>query len=265
MRGEDLVLVGGGEPGVERDDLGARQRPLRERVLGVADLPLARQEHQDVALPLGGELVDGVHDRGDLVPVGIGVRVLRIDHRSVADLDRVRAPADLDDRGAGEVGGHPLDVDGRRGDDELEVGPPRQQLSQVAEQEVDVEAPLVRLVEDDRVVLAQHPVVRDLGEQNAVGHELDQRAVGDLVGEPHLEADDLAQRGLELLGDPLRHTARGDATRLGVPDPATHAPAELEGDLRQLRGLPGAGLPRDHDHLRVPQRRGDVVPPLAHR
>src|SRR3712207_7623898 len=46
-----------------------------------------------------------------------------------------------------EVLGDPLDVDGRRGDDQLEVRTPGQQLGQVAEQEVDVEAALVRLVD----------------------------------------------------------------------------------------------------------------------
>ena len=153
---------------------------------------------------------------------GSAVRLVRVDHRAVADLDRVGAPADLDDRRAREVRGHPLDVDGRRGDDQLEVGTPRQQLGEVAQQEVDVEAPLVGLVEDDRVVLAQQPVVRDLGEQHAVGHQLDQRASADLVGEPHLEADDLAQRAVQLLGDPLGDAARGDPARLGVADPPAH-------------------------------------------
>ena len=74
VRGEDLVLVGGRQPGVERDDLGVRERPLGERVLGVADLPLAGEEHQDVARPLGHELVDGVEDRADLVAVLVGLR-----------------------------------------------------------------------------------------------------------------------------------------------------------------------------------------------
>ena len=66
-------------------------------------------------------------------------------------------------------------VDGGRGDDQLEVRPPRQQLLEVAEQEVDVQAALVRLVDDDRVVAPQHPVALDLGQQDAVGHQLDQR------------------------------------------------------------------------------------------
>ena len=63
-----------------------------------------------------------------------------------------------------------------RGDDQLEVGPLRQQPLEVAEQEVDVEAALVRLVDDDRVVLPQLPVALQLGEQDAVGHQLDPAA-----------------------------------------------------------------------------------------
>jgi hypothetical protein len=72
------------------------------------------------------------------------------------------------------VCGHPLDVDRRRGDDQLQVGTAGQDLREVAQQEVDVEAPLVGLVEDDHVVLAQQPVARDLGQQDPVGHELDE-------------------------------------------------------------------------------------------
>jgi hypothetical protein len=64
-------------------------------------------------------------------------------------------------------------VDGRRGDDELEVGPLGQQLLEVAEQEIDVEAALVRLVDDDRLVGVQVGVGLRLGEQDAVGHQLD--------------------------------------------------------------------------------------------
>ena len=80
--------------------------------------------------------------------------------RAVADLDRVGAAGDLDDRrglavGVGEVLGEPLGVDRRRGDDDLQVGPAGEQLLEVAEDEVDVQAALVRLVDDQRVVAAQ--------------------------------------------------------------------------------------------------------------
>ena len=152
-----------------------RQLLLVQRVRGVADLPLAGEEDQDVARALGLELVDGVADRGDLVAVG--VLAVLLEQRPVADLDRVRTAADLDDRGVAEVPGEALRVDGRRGDDDLEVGAPGQQLGQIAEQEVDVEAALVGLVDDDRVVRAQLAVGLDLGEQDAVRHQLDEGGV----------------------------------------------------------------------------------------
>ena len=64
------MLLGGREPRVERHDLEASPRSgcqVGQRVGGVADLPLAGQEHQDVARPLGGQLADGVDDRLGLV------------------------------------------------------------------------------------------------------------------------------------------------------------------------------------------------------
>src|SRR6185312_1452941 len=102
---------------------------------------------------------------------GIGVVDLRQcvqTIRTVPDLDRVGAPGHLDDRGVAEVPGEPARVDGGRGDDQLEIRPPRQQTLQVTQQEVDVQAAFVRLVDDDRVVGPQHPVPTDLGEQDAV-------------------------------------------------------------------------------------------------
>ena len=68
-----------------------------------------------------------------------------------------------------------------------------QQPAQVAEQEVDVEAAFVRLVEDDRVVAQEVPVVLDLGEQYAVGHQLHQGPVTALIVESHRVADGVAE------------------------------------------------------------------------
>ena len=47
---------------------------------------------------------------------------------------------------------------------------------QVAEQEIDVQAALVRLVDDERVVGVEQRIALRLGEQDAVGHQLDRRA-----------------------------------------------------------------------------------------
>ncbi len=65
---EDPVLLGRREPGVQRQHLGGAQVESPERVGGVVDLALARQEHEHVTRPLVRQLLDGVDDRLHLVP-----------------------------------------------------------------------------------------------------------------------------------------------------------------------------------------------------
>ena len=199
---------------------------------------------------------------------------VELDERPVPQLDGVGAAGDLDDRHladhlaplvGGEVPGEAVGVDGRRGDDDLEVGASRQQLLEVPEDEVDVEAALVGLVDDDRVVAAQVTVALHLAEQDAVGHHLDAGVVAALVGEAHLVADQVAERHLHLLGEALGHRPRGDPPGLGVPDLPGAAEPELEAHLRQLGGLAGARLAGDDDHLVLAQGGEDVVAALDHR
>ena len=166
--------------------------------------------------------------------------------RAVADLHGVGAPRHLDDRRTVEVAAELVGVDRRRGDDDLEVGPARQDALEVAEQEVDVEAALVRLVDDDRVVAAQQTVAADLGEQQAVGHQADPGVRRRPVAEAHRVADRPAERHLQLVGDPLRDRARREPTWLGVGD---RLAAELEADLGQLRRLARARLAGDDGDL----------------
>ena len=143
----------------------------------------------------------------------------------------------------------------------LRSGRARQQLAQIPEQEVDVEAALVGLVEDEGVVAQQASVALDLGEQDAVGHQLDQRAVAGLVGEAHRVADGVAERGGQFVGDALSDGAGGEPARLGVPDCAADATAELQADLRQLGGLARTGLAGDDDDLVFGDRPRDLVAP----
>ena len=121
------------------------------------------------------------------------------------------------------------------------------------------------LVDDEGVVAQQLPVMLHLGQQDAVGHDLDEGVVAGLIGEPHLVADRRTDFGAELFGDPLRDGARRDPPGLGMPDLAGDAAAKFQADLRQLRGLPRTGLARDDDHLVVADGRGDLVLPLADR
>ena len=93
---------------------------------------------------------------------------------------------DFDDRCVIEMLRKPLRVNGCRGDDDLEVGAAPRQLFEVTP-EVDVEAALVRLVDDDRVVAAELAVTLHLGQQDAIGHHLDQGVATGVVGEAHLD------------------------------------------------------------------------------
>ena len=284
VSGEDPVLLGGGQATVERQDLGAGQPHTFQGVDDVPDLALAGAEDQHVlalAVPpgrLGPQLLDRLGDAGDLVDLdldrlGVGAATGGgglAHERPVADLDRVGPAADLDDRrgptvGVGEVLGEALDVDGRGGDDDLEVGTLGQQLLEVAQDEVDVEAALVRLVDDQGVVAGQQPVPLQLGEQDAVGHHLEQRVLAGLVGEPHLVADRGAELDAQLLADPLGDRACRDPTGLGVADHPLDPAAQLEADLGQLGGLARAGLAGDDHDLVLADRTPQVLTTLADR
>jgi hypothetical protein len=154
VRLEDAVLVFRRQACKQRQHLGvAASSWCFARMLGgVADFALTRQEHEDVARAFTRQLVDGIDD--GFCHVLDRRSGSSLADRPVAHLDRVGAPLDLDDRCAPGVPkcGEALGVDGGRGDDQLQIRPLRQQLFQVAEQEVDVEAAFVRLVDDDRVV-----------------------------------------------------------------------------------------------------------------
>ena len=275
---EHAVLLGGGEPGEEREHLGVRQPQGTEGLRGVADLPLAGEEREDVGglgagWRLGPQFLDGLDDPRHLVTLGHDVTTVgvELDEGPVADLHREGAAGHLDDGDLAddvsalvgrEVPGEPVGVDRRRGDEDLEVGAAGQELLEVAEDEVDVERPLVGLVDDDRVVAAQVAVALHLVEQDAVGHHLDARRVAAAVGEPHLVADEVPELDLHLLGDPLGHRARGDPAGLRVADLSARAEAQLEAHLRQLGRLARPRLTGEDDDLVVTDGGEDVVAAL---
>ena len=161
--------------------------------------------------------------------------------------------------------GESLRLNGGGGDDDLQVRPARQELVQIAQQEVDVEAAFVGLVDDECVVAQQPAVALNLGEQDAVGHQFHQGAVADLVGESDAVADSLPELAAEFSGDALGDGARGQPPGLGVADGAAHPAAHLQADLRQLGGLARAGLPGHDDDLMGGDRVGQFTAQRADR
>jgi len=118
------------------------------------------------------------------------------------------------------------------------------------------------LVHDERVVLAEKPVLLRFGEKDAIGHESDQGIRPAAIIEADLASDQgtsvAADSSAELTSHPRRHAAGGEATRLCATDESVHAPAEPEADLGQLRRLAGARLAAQDDHLMSLDRGGDL-------
>ena len=236
---EDSLLLRVVETGVEGQHLepavgaqGAGRFP---------DVALAGEEHQDVPRAFPRDRPHRLRHRRHRI-VGSGVRA------RVADLDGVRPPRHLDDRGAVEEVRDALRFEGRGAHDHPEVGAPREHPLHVPEQEVDVERALVRFVDDEGVVGLEEGIARDLGHEDPVRHQLEVRIRADLVVEADLGPDPLPDPCPELARDAGRDAPRRDSARLGMADPAGRPPSRGEADLGELGRLPGAGLAANHHH-----------------
>ena len=208
------------------------------------DVALAGQEHQDVPRTLVTQFVDHRDDAVVQVRLSAGDLLRRL----VAQLHRIAAPGDLDNGCVVEELREALRVDGGRADDQFQIPAAREQRLDVPEQEIDVEAAFVGLVDDDRVVGAQVPIRLDLRQQHAVGQHLQVAIVTNPLVEAKLVADTLAEVRIELVGDARGGAAGRDPPRLRMTDEPVGAAAYGEADLRQLRGLPRTGLAAHDDH-----------------
>ena len=163
---EHPVLLGRRQPRVQRHDLECPRRSSR-RASASAVSRISRSPDRKTRMspgPSRAQLGDRVDDGLDLVarrrrPVVLVVRRRRLLERPVADLDRVGPPGHLD-RSAPAGPGSAKCAANRSGSMVAEVmitlrsGRRGSSRVQVAEEEVDVQAALVRLVDDERVVAA---------------------------------------------------------------------------------------------------------------
>ncbi|CSB38826.1 Uncharacterised protein [Vibrio cholerae] len=98
-----------------------------------------------------------------------------------------------------------LRVDGRRGDDDFEIGTTRQKLLEIAQDKVDVEAALVRFIDNDGVVLVKETIVLDLRQQDTVSHQFDLSLIRDLIGKANFIAHKATELGFHLFGNAVCH------------------------------------------------------------
>ncbi len=165
---EHAVLIFGRKPGIKRKHFGRPVFPTRQRQMGFADFALAGQKHKDIAKAvLHRDLVHRHHDffgEGQIIGALAGRRFSGTLEVPVADFDRMAAPLHCQHRRAGKMRREACGIDGRRGDDDLEITAAGRQGFQVAEQEIDIQAALVRLIDDQGVVTRQPGITLDLGE-----------------------------------------------------------------------------------------------------
>ena len=196
----------------------------------LADIALSGQENQHVAATAKTTGIDVLHQGRDLAADAVlGVRIRRVD---IVSLDGKSAARHLDNGGVVEVAGKAVDVNGCGGNYHLEVRPLRQQALEVTQQEIDVQAAFVSLVDDDGVVGFKQPVALDFREQNTIGHELDRAGGGYLVSKAHLVADQAAKHGIEFLCDALRNRTGGQPAGLGMAYQFVAAAPQRKTNLR---------------------------------
>ena len=246
---EDLFLVRRGKSCKKRQDFDFAHAGLSKEFFRLADFALARQENEDVAPPRHFEFAHGVLDRFEH---GAVVRLVDVVQGTPADFHGIGAARNVEDRsglavGVGKVVGKALGVDRRGRDDHLEVGALREKALQVAKQKVDVDASLVRFVDDDRVVGAKKGIGLGFRKENPVRHEFDRRPRMSLVGKAHLVAHDVTQVRLQFFGDALRNGTRRNAARLRMGDHARFAASGHHGDLRELRRFARPRFAADDD------------------
>ncbi len=152
-----------------------------------------------------------------------------------------------------------LGVDGGGGDDDFQIGAAREELLEIAEEEIDVEAALVGFVDDERVVLLEDAIALRLGQQDAIGHDFDASVLAYGVREADFEADFVADVRSQFLRDAGGDGAGGDAAGLGVADQCGDAAIQLEADFGELSGFAGAGFAADDDDLVGRDRVGDFA------
>ena len=203
---------------------------LAQSFRSVADFALARQEYQNVAAQATHcQFVQrGTHRLWNILHCALGILL----QRPITHLHRITAAADLHDRRTAEMFSETLRIQRGRSNDELEITAACQKLLEITQQEIDIQAALMRLVDNDGVVFFQQPIALNFRQQNAIGHQLDAGIRRYLVIKANLVAHQSTQLGFQFKRNARCHRPRRDTARLGVGNDALHTPAQTQTDFR---------------------------------
>ena len=200
-RVENPLLLGRGQPAKQRQYLGLSIQLAFQQLAGFADITLGGHKDQQVAAArrVGKDFFHRLYS-------GIDIAVLapffqQFGQRPVVDFNRVHPSGNFNHRCSVEGLGKRFGVDRGRGDDDLQIRTLAAQQLQVAEQIVDIQAALVRLVDNDRIVLPKRSVALNFGQQHAIGDELDVGVRRGLVGEANFTAHLASPGRAQFLGN----------------------------------------------------------------
>ena len=179
---------------------------MLERLLRGFNLVLPGKEDQDVARRLCDVYLQDGNDAR--------LEIIRLRSFRVHDVDGVPTAGDVEDGRVVKIRREFGRVQSRGGDEELQVLSEARDVLQQAEEDVCVQRALVRLIQHHARVRGEIGLAQELAQEHAVGHVLEQRALGRAVLKTDRVADFVAELAAHLLRDARRDRHGRDTTRL---------------------------------------------------
>ena len=117
----------------------------------------------------------------------------------------------------------------------------------------------MRLIHNDAVVICQQWISLRFGQQNAIGHQLNEGVIAAPVVETDRAADFTTPLNLQFLRDAARNGKCRHASWLGAADFGFNPQSGFEAHFGNLGGFAGTGFTGDNHNLMSPDGRNDVI------
>ncbi|OQC73410.1 MAG: hypothetical protein BWX45_00493 [Deltaproteobacteria bacterium ADurb.Bin002] len=246
---KNQFLLSGGKP--RKQGQNKTRTAFGEAFTGFADILLRGQENQNILkAPLALQIL---HTGHGFIDIGRFALFLfgRI-QRPPANLHRVHSARDFDNRRPVKRLCEFCGVDGGGRDDHLQVFSFLQQVSQIPQNEIDVQAAFVRFIDDDRIVGQQIPISGSFRKQDAVGHDPDQGLRRCFFFKADFIRHSLTAVLAELGCDARRDADGGNPSGLRQPDDTPQTQPRLQAHLGDLRRLARSGFAGNDNDLMIP-------------